>query len=68
MKISNTILAVFQLTNEMSAKAAHQFLPIYIIFFYVCAQFSSNWLESLLNNFEFFSNNEKDNQKILHKL
>jgi len=26
MKISNTILAVFQLKNEMSAKAAHKFI------------------------------------------
>jgi len=26
MKISNTILAVFQLTNKMSAKAAHKFM------------------------------------------
>jgi len=26
MKISKTILAVFQLTNEMSAKAAHTFM------------------------------------------
>ncbi len=26
MKISNTILPVFQLTNEMSAKAAHKFM------------------------------------------
>ncbi len=26
MKISNTILAVFQLKNEMSAKAAHKFM------------------------------------------
>jgi len=28
MKISKTILAVFQLTNEMSAKAAHKFVTI----------------------------------------
>jgi len=26
MKISNTILAVFQQTNHMSAKAAHKFM------------------------------------------
>jgi len=26
MKISNTILAAFQLKNEMSAKAAHKFM------------------------------------------
>jgi hypothetical protein len=26
MKISNTILAVFQLKNEISAKAAHKFM------------------------------------------
>jgi len=26
MKISNTILALFQLTNEMSASAAHKFM------------------------------------------
>ncbi len=26
MKISNTILAVFQLRNHMSAKAAHKFM------------------------------------------
>jgi len=36
MKISNTILAVFQLTNEMSAKAANKFMANLDYIFYVC--------------------------------
>jgi hypothetical protein len=38
MKISNTILAVFQLMNHMSAKAAHKFMAKLDNIFYVCAQ------------------------------
>jgi hypothetical protein len=37
MKISNTILAVFQLKNEMSAKAAQKFMANLDNSFYVCA-------------------------------
>jgi len=36
MKIYNTILAVFQLANEMSAKAAHKFMANLDYMFYVC--------------------------------
>jgi hypothetical protein len=36
MKISNTILAVFQPTNEMSAKATHKFMANLDYIFYVC--------------------------------
>jgi len=44
MKISNTILAVFQLTNEMSAKAAHKFMANLDYIFYVCAR-NTLWLD-----------------------
>jgi len=36
MKISNTILAVFQLRNHMSAKAAHKLMANLDYIFYVC--------------------------------
>ncbi len=37
IKISNTILAVFQLTNEMSAEAANKFMANLDYIFYICA-------------------------------